>query len=447
MALLTTSADGTFQVPAIAEGTAYVWPSVARNEPYLPRFPRDLSVHARQTTRLTLRLEHGIPLIGKVRTEKEGKPVENAVLFLRNRLFLRDQYAVTNSQGLYSAFVLPGEKVDVTLLRVPEAYIRRQAVIHKLTVPPDCERFEVPDFTAVAAVQIHGKVVDERGDPVAGARVIATDVPRSVVLEPTRKNGEFSLLIPQEERDRLSYSFLVTDPRGFLDRAKVVRRGPLTLQVAFDRLAIQGVWNVASLTESGKKRSQTELKANQLVFTADRLLVWDAKSLVARYAYKIDATREPGQIVLVRNEGSRGGIYRLQGDALTLCISKDGKKPTHFTSKPGSGAELWVLKSDSTTLSVLDAESSRLARALLDQTEAEFIDTPLRDAIGYFSQLHNIPIVIDSNALKLKGIDEDVPISLIISGVRLASVLRIMLRPLGLTYELRGKQIVITTAS
>jgi len=92
------------------------------------------------------------------------------------------------------------------------------------------------------------------------------------------------------------------------------------------------------------------------------------------------------------------------------------------------------------------AQSWRSAHALLDQTEAEFIDTPLRDAIAYLGELHNVPIVIDANALKATGIDEDVPISLIISGVRLASVLHIMLRPLGLTYELRGKQIVITTA-
>jgi len=37
------------------------------------------------------------------------------------------------------------------------------------------------------------------------------------------------------------------------------------------------------------------------------------------------------------------GIYKLEGDTLTICTDEDGR-PTEFTANAGSGRQLMVLK-------------------------------------------------------------------------------------------------------
>jgi uncharacterized protein (TIGR03067 family) len=64
-------------------------------------------------------------------------------------------------------------------------------------------------------------------------------------------------------------------------------------------------------------------------------------SLDARY--KLDPTSNPSQIDLCG--GSYPGIYRLEGNRLTICLTMKtgGPRPNDFTCKPGSGKLLWTL--------------------------------------------------------------------------------------------------------
>ncbi len=87
----------------------------------------------------------------------------------------------------------------------------------------------------------------------------------------------------------------------------------------------------------------------------------------------------------------------------------------------------------------------RIFFALEDDTQLEFVDTPLSDAIQYIAQQHSITILIDEVALTDVGVPTDEPINLVISNIRLRSALKLMLEPLELTWVVADEVMKITT--
>lgn len=90
----------------------------------------------------------------------------------------------------------------------------------------------------------------------------------------------------------------------------------------------------------------------------------------------------------------------------------------------------------------------RIQAALRDPqgVEIEFIDTPLKDAMEFVADAHNITILIDEVALTEEGIAIDEPINRTLSGIKLDSALKIILRPLGLIHIVEDEVLKITTA-
>lgn len=89
----------------------------------------------------------------------------------------------------------------------------------------------------------------------------------------------------------------------------------------------------------------------------------------------------------------------------------------------------------------------RIGAALQEETEFQFVDTPLIDALDIIGEMHNITILIDDVALEDEGISTDEPINLFLSGIRLKSALRIMLEkmPAPLTWIIQDEVMKITT--
>jgi hypothetical protein len=89
----------------------------------------------------------------------------------------------------------------------------------------------------------------------------------------------------------------------------------------------------------------------------------------------------------------------------------------------------------------------KIQAALIDPTGVtiEFIDTPLKDAMEFIADAHEITILIDEVALTEEGVNLDEPINRTLSGITLRSALKIILEPLGLTYVIEDEVMKITT--
>ena len=96
--------------------------------------------------------------------------------------------------------------------------------------------------------------------------------------------------------------------------------------------------------------------------------------------------------------------------------------------------------------------ANKAEQAILDAlrdpqgVEIEFIDTPLKDAMEFVADAHRIPILIDEVALTEESIAIDEPISRTLTGIKLDSALKIILRPLGLTHIVEDEVLKITSA-
>jgi uncharacterized protein (TIGR03067 family) len=110
---------------------------------------------------------------------------------------------------------------------------------------------------------------------------------------------------------------------------------------------IVGSWKLEKMTMAGK-----ELPAKELVFEFTR----DGKMLAhdpgrperELGTYKLDQANRPAEIdwfLDSKNEQTLRGIFRINGDTLTICIDDglDSVRPARFESPAGTRRMLWTL--------------------------------------------------------------------------------------------------------
>lgn len=83
--------------------------------------------------------------------------------------------------------------------------------------------------------------------------------------------------------------------------------------------------------------------------------------------------------------------------------------------------------------------------ALRQTSGCSFVETRLPDAIKFLADKHNVEIMIDARALGEVGLPQDVPVTLKLESVPLRSTIALLLRPLNLTWTIRGDALMITT--
>jgi uncharacterized protein (TIGR03067 family) len=112
-----------------------------------------------------------------------------------------------------------------------------------------------------------------------------------------------------------------------------------------DPQRLQGVWQLVSSINDGKKAPENEVRDVRLELTDTTFRSDCAGALFRESTYTIDPTRDPRRLDFT----SRGdfaphvcqAIYRFEGDQLVLCYPRSGaERPARFESKPGSGLTL-----------------------------------------------------------------------------------------------------------
>ena len=104
---------------------------------------------------------------------------------------------------------------------------------------------------------------------------------------------------------------------------------------------LQGNWQLVSIQERGKTRNEAEAGKIRLTVKADKfVLAKEGEESPREMTIKLDPAKKPKAIDLVRtrSDGTTRtalGIYKLEGDTLTICISEgkeDALRPTEFTA-------------------------------------------------------------------------------------------------------------------
>src|SRR5262249_55204690 len=100
-----------------------------------------------------------------------------------------------------------------------------------------------------------------------------------------------------------------------------------------DEEKIVGTWAFESLETGGQKRPEEAVIEAKLIFAADGKFTATTGGKEVKGTYKLDPAKKPKEITTTNDEGkTHRGIYKLDGDALTLCVpDEDGaERPTEF---------------------------------------------------------------------------------------------------------------------
>jgi len=110
---------------------------------------------------------------------------------------------------------------------------------------------------------------------------------------------------------------------------------------------LQGTWQVVSMEIAGTKASGDDVKKLTIVFKGNEAIPQeDGKSDDNDKAViTLDASKTPKNIDFKEKEGTKHGIYVLEGDTMKFCVKVEGEgRPKDFAAGEGSGCVLMVLK-------------------------------------------------------------------------------------------------------
>ena len=230
IARVTTDADGSFEVEHLATGRMRIHGSLPNEREERLRIPGDAWVKEGQATEVTLTVDPGVLVTGRIVEQGTGRPVAGAELAVRYGEAAQGERTISDQDGRFSARVLAGE-VSVSVGSIPGNYMQpeqsRQATVK---VPADAKLFELPPTEVVPYQILSGRLIDHQGQPVSDAQV-RTVRPGPKSSAKTDHEGRFVLDRLPSDASSENLTFQVTEVRHRPLSAKVVKTAPLLLKM------------------------------------------------------------------------------------------------------------------------------------------------------------------------------------------------------------------------
>lgn len=115
-----------------------------------------------------------------------------------------------------------------------------------------------------------------------------------------------------------------------------------------DEELLVGTWTGESGELGGEKVPEEKIQAFALTFAAEGKLTLKTPKEPGKEGqgtFTLDSTKNPRHIDLMVEQEEVRGIYKIEGDTLTLCmVRKQEERPTEFFSQVGTKQALIVLK-------------------------------------------------------------------------------------------------------
>jgi hypothetical protein len=173
-----TDAEGRFEIDGLKEGGANVFPTQRRPDPpWTYRAVEDAPLRPGETTEVAIELIEGVQVAGRVVSIGTVAPIADAPVALYGPSRPQSGAAVlstkTDRDGIYRFRLPPGETLFYLHGPVP-GYTRlpHPESTRAIAIPEGVARFTVPPIEMQPTTRVGGRLVDGRGEPVVGARIL-----------------------------------------------------------------------------------------------------------------------------------------------------------------------------------------------------------------------------------------------------------------------------------